>query len=81
MTEDSQIKESRKITPKILIVDDDALNIKLLSAVLSGRKYEILLADSGTKAIEIIHEKHSSSSLPHQHVDADICRLDIRQLW
>jgi two-component system, cell cycle response regulator len=37
---------------KILIVDDEPLNIKLLAAMLSEFKYEILTAPDGVEAIE-----------------------------
>lgn len=43
--------------PAILIVDDEPLNQKVLVDILEPREYSILLADSGTEALEIL-EKH-----------------------
>ncbi len=39
---------------RILIVDDEALNIKLLDAQLSSKGYQTLSADNGRDAVEIV---------------------------
>jgi two-component system, cell cycle response regulator len=52
----SDEKESRKEPsgkPRILIVDDDSLNIKLMKAKLPAEKYESLTASNGQQAIAI----------------------------
>ena len=38
--------------PKILIVDDDPLNVKLTAAKLPGDSYETLRAYNGEEALE-----------------------------
>ena len=42
---------------KILVVDDDPLNVKLLSAMLPSDTYDKMSANSGTEALSIL-EKH-----------------------
>jgi CheY-like chemotaxis protein len=40
------------MSPKILIVDDNVLNVELLDAYLSGRNYEIETAGDGAETLE-----------------------------
>ena len=44
-------------SPKILVVDDASLNIRMLSAVLSSHGYEIQATTSGHEALEILEEQ------------------------
>ncbi|MBI5869501.1 MAG: response regulator [Actinobacteria bacterium] len=39
--------------PKILVVEDNAMNLELVSDVLEAHGYEVLQADTGQKALEI----------------------------
>jgi len=41
---------------KILVVDDEPINLQVLSSQLSQYNYEIVLADSGSKALSIIEK-------------------------
>lgn len=43
--------------PKILCVDDEPSNLRLLDAVLSPRGYDVLTAGDGFRALEILREK------------------------
>ena len=43
---------------KILVVDDDELNVKLLSALLLPKGYEVITAFNGKEAIEKVQERH-----------------------
>lgn len=47
----------------ILIVEDDALNRDLLYDILSQESYNILLADSGHKALEIFQREREEIGL------------------
>jgi two-component system, cell cycle response regulator len=38
--------------PKVLIVDDEPLNLKLIAGILGLEQYELILADGGRKALE-----------------------------
>lgn len=40
--------------PKILCVDDEPVNLKILEAILVTRGYEVIKADNGEKGLEII---------------------------
>jgi len=53
-------------TPKILVVDDEPRNIKLLEAILIPFQYEIIKAGSGEDALSII-----------SRIDIDMVLLDI----
>ena len=43
---------------RILIVDDDKINVKLTKFILDQAGYEVMTADSGESAIEILREIH-----------------------
>ncbi|MEK6697873.1 MAG: response regulator [Nitrospirota bacterium] len=43
--------------PGILCVDDEPSNLKILEAILTPRGYEVLPAESGTEALEIINKQ------------------------
>ena len=45
---------SVRATPKILVVDDDELNIKILRIQLEAQGYGVLSATSGSKALELM---------------------------
>lgn len=47
-----------KKQPVVLVVDDIATNITLIKALLKGKNYEVLVAQSGTQALEIAQHKH-----------------------
>jgi two-component system KDP operon response regulator KdpE len=44
------------VTKKILVVDDEVAQIRLVTQVLSGNGYEVLKASSGQEAIRIVYE-------------------------
>jgi len=46
------LSEVDLIGRKILIVDDDRINLRILSGILHGERYEITLAESGEAALE-----------------------------
>ncbi|MDY6933379.1 MAG: response regulator [Spirochaetota bacterium] len=55
-------KEQRKESAnnyrkRILIVDDDPINLKLLAAMLPADKYEIIKANNGEEALEKVYEE------------------------
>src|SRR6476659_7727455 len=41
----------------ILVVDDQAQNVRLLDAVLSPRGYRVVSADSGEQALDLLNEE------------------------
>ena len=43
--------------PRILIVDDEPLNVKLFAAILSADSYEIISAFNGEQALEKVNEE------------------------
>lgn len=43
---------------RILVVDDDELNVKLLSALLSSKGYVVTTAFNGREAVEKVYESH-----------------------
>ena len=49
-------RENPHRSTRILIVDDEPKNIKLLSVMLSGNQYEILSANNGQEALELIEK-------------------------
>ncbi|MBT5420862.1 MAG: diguanylate cyclase, partial [Candidatus Cloacimonetes bacterium] len=51
------ISQDDKITPNILIVDDDKKNLRALEAVLKKVDANIISANSGEKALELLMEK------------------------
>lgn len=52
---------------KILVVDDDAMNRKLAEVILKKGNYEVMQADSGAAALDMLSEAR-----------ADLVLLDIR---
>ena len=47
-----------KLNPNILCVDDETINLKLLSSILKPQGYNIIQVTSGKKALEtVIKEK------------------------
>jgi two-component system cell cycle response regulator len=58
-TVDIQTNDKTDMTyqPKVLIVDDEPKNIKLLAAILNKSKFQILTANNGQEAIDITLEK------------------------
>ncbi len=46
-----------KSKPRILCVDDEPSNMNILEAILVPRRYEVLLAESGTEALEIMRKE------------------------
>ncbi len=43
---------------KVLIVDDDPLNVKLLASMISGNNYDVLKAYDGEEALNVISREH-----------------------
>lgn len=52
---------------KILAVDDEATNLRILKSLLEGNGYEVLTASSGLDALEIIKNQH----------DIDLVLMDV----
>jgi len=50
----------------ILVIDDDAMNLRMAEFILSKESYKVLKADSGQKGIEILKKE-----------DVDLTLLDI----
>ncbi|WP_164472855.1 ATP-binding protein [Cohnella candidum] len=48
---------------KILLVDDDASNIKVLQELLAPSRYQVLVAYNGADALRLIQQHHSDLSL------------------
>ena len=44
------------IKPKILVVEDEKLNIKLFKMILQSQQYEIVIAENGKKGVELAKE-------------------------
>jgi response regulator RpfG family c-di-GMP phosphodiesterase len=44
--------------PSILCVDDESVNLSLLRAVLTPHGYEVITADNGQAALEVLNKKH-----------------------
>ena len=42
--------------PRILVVDDEPMNVALLEAVLVSRGYEVITATNGLEALDLIHK-------------------------
>ena len=55
------------VNKKLLVVDDDMRNAFALSKILSEKKMEILIANNGVKALEMLQE----------HNDVDLVLMDI----
>ena len=54
------------MTARVLVVDDNAANVKLLEARLRAEYFEVLTANSGYEALEICGREH-----------ADVVLLDV----
>ena len=58
ITKEQHVKVSKSQGAKILVVDDDLKNLKLLKGILaSGGDYVVFTAESGENAIKIVEEK------------------------
>ena len=49
--------EENSKQPQILIVDDEAINLRVLEAHLTSQNYRVLLAQSGSEALYILEEE------------------------
>lgn len=56
------LNEQTGMRRQVLVVDDEAVNRQLLGFIVS-RDYDVLYAENGRKALEIIQEKHKTLSL------------------
>jgi len=45
-----------KDKPKILVVEDEELNIKLFKMILQSQRYEVITAENGKKGVELAKE-------------------------
>lgn len=54
------------VKPKVLCVDDEPQNLRLLEVLLAGNGYEVIKAENGRQALEIV-----------RHQAVDIILLDI----
>lgn len=52
------LQMNSKNQPVVLVVDDITTNITLIKALLRGKNYEVLVAQSGTQALEIAQQQH-----------------------
>ena len=52
------IKSNRPYRQRILLVDDDPMNLKLLASMLPKDKYDIITADNGTDGLEKTFKEH-----------------------
>lgn len=59
-------RQEMKTKPKVLVIDDDDRNLRLLEAILTPEGYEVDLAHSGVEGLEKTRE-----------TDPDIVLLDI----
>ena len=50
------------MTVRILVVDDDGLNLKLVAHALQGEGYELISARDGEQALEQISKQAPKSS-------------------
>ena len=57
MSKNTLIMNSKN-QPVVLVVDDITTNITLIKALLKGKNYEVLVAQSGTQALEIAQQQH-----------------------
>ena len=57
MADDSKENAINEYQPKILVVDDEPKNVKLLAAMLSRYRFEVLTAYNGQEAIDITRQK------------------------
>jgi two-component system cell cycle response regulator len=57
MADDSKQNTINEYQPKILVVDDEPKNVKLLAAILSRYRFEVLTAYNGQEAIDITQQK------------------------
>ena len=63
---EKQTEPANDWAPKVLVVDDDPRNVKLLDALLRPLNYEVLKASNGEEALAIVKQ-----------VDLDLILLDI----
>lgn len=54
MNADEQLVEAAAVKPRVLLVDDDEVNLLLTSVALKERGFEITEANSGERAIQIL---------------------------
>lgn len=64
--ESETLQVGKKVTPKILVVDDDPSVVEAVMAALESREYDVIPAESGEEALEKFEE------------DIDIVITDIR---
>ncbi|MBR1392400.1 MAG: EAL domain-containing protein [Ruminococcus sp.] len=55
-------RREKNIRRKVLVVDDEAVNRRLLGFIIS-RDYEVIYAENGTQALELIRENERTLSL------------------
>ncbi|WP_353572972.1 response regulator [Candidatus Albibeggiatoa sp. nov. BB20] len=69
----------------ILLVDDDFINLRLLSIYLSTQPYEIVTANSGEKALSLIEEGLRpdliATDVMMPNVDGYTLTMEIRKQW
>lgn len=46
-----------EVVPRILVVDDDAVNLQVVETILATENYEVVTALSGEKALALLNEK------------------------
>ena len=56
MTANAQIPSTKSQLPNILLVDDDPFILKTIGRSLEGKGYRVTTADSGEKAIDLLHK-------------------------
>ena len=59
----NEFVESRlQLKRKVLVVDDEAINLKILEKILSV-DYDVILSDNGDDALKIVRENKDTLSL------------------
>jgi two-component system, cell cycle response regulator DivK len=76
----SQEPASKPATARrcVLIVEDNALNMKLFTAMISAQGYEVLQAGSGSRALDLAHQRHPALIIMDLQLP-DMSGLDVTQ--
>jgi len=67
-----EIRTRAEECARVLIVDDDPRNVRLLSSLLTGRGYDVLAAGSGEEAMRLLSDRRPATG----EAPADILLMD-----
>ena len=75
-----QVPASTPATPRkcVLIVEDNPLNMKLFSAMISAQGHEVLQAADGSHALDLVHRRHPDLIIMDLQLP-DMSGLDVTQ--